>query len=1201
MTVESIQIRISEDGSRVVNRNLQQIGDTARKSADGVDFLKRALGALGAFLAFDKLKQYADTWAAASGQIRVATSSMAEAAEVTERLFKAAQNTRQPFEDMVQLYTRVARAGKELGTNQTTLIKFTEGIGKALAVQGGNAESAKGALLQLGQALGSGTVRAEEFNSVLEGAPYILQVVANNTKGVDGSIAKLRQRMLDGKLSSKEFFDAFLKGSKDIDADFAKSSLTISQSMTVITNALVRYVGELDTAIGFSQKFGEAAKFLANNLSSIVSVISAVAVGTGVYFALLKGAQFASAIAGQIQFVAAVAQGRAVMLGSAEAAAQMAAAQTAASLKAAQAAEAELAATQATNIAKLRSSVTLAEAKVAEVAATQAALVVAREEAVAKLAAANANIQQARTTIASAQAAGALSYALATARAATQELTVAEATRAAALRELALLGTQQARVSVLTTEALAAQTTATRALTAAQTQGAQAATAANAATAAAASAAATATAKAATASSALSRTLSALGIGALANPWILAAAAIATVITLIYKFGDAINIGLDDYTSLLDVFRSLWSFGVQAFTALKDGASAAFKVAGETAFDVLDAITGKTDDSTTSWLQSFSSFYSDVGSGWAGMVRGAAKTLDAIIGLFFGASIAIYRTYTGLPSLIGNIFKQVYNTIADWVEKALNAVIGAVNKIRGAIGASLLDTVSITRADVDKDAFEKYGQSIMSSIDDGFKAEGGALLKTVDAVFDRAKEIALQRAMEANVSAGANLDKKLGEGNKGGTDPKELDKLRNAYLSLLGTIDPVRQAELELAKDHALLNKAIEAGLVPAEKVADYRSRLNEKYQEALMPLAALHQSLNDEINLMNMSAQAAEVEIKFKQIQNELNAKGIKINNEEALSIRAKLIEMQKLKDITAAQDQLLANSVGKRKEFYTQLQAIMNLLSDPYSGFKKEDAQQAIVSQNEELFKGTQAAQEAQMASYKFMYEQIDAYRQRDLISEDDANRMRMKLQIKSNQEMYDATNSFLGDLSTLSKSGNKKLAEIGKAAAVAQATMYGYLSVQKALAEVPYPYNYAVAAAAATAAAANIADILSTKTGFKAGGYTGDMGRDEIAGVVHGREFVVNAEATSRNRPALEAMNRGESMAVGAPTTGMTVKIENYGTAKDFDVQQIGRDEVRIIARDEVRKVAPEVIASEFNNPNSRVSASANRNLQGGGRKR
>lgn len=47
-----------------------------------------------------------------------------------------------------------------------------------------------------------------------------------------------------------------------------------------------------------------------------------------------------------------------------------------------------------------------------------------------------------------------------------------------------------------------------------------------------------------------------------------------------------------------------------------------------------------------------------------------------------------------------------------------------------------------------------------------------------------------------------------------------------------------------------------------------------------------------------------------------------------------------------------------------------------------------------------------------------------------------------------------------------------------------------------------------------------------GFQQGGYTGNKGVSTVAGVVHGQEFVMHAEATRKNRALLEAMNAGWS---------------------------------------------------------------------------
>lgn len=83
------------------------------------------------------------------------------------------------------------------------------------------------------------------------------------------------------------------------------------------------------------------------------------------------------------------------------------------------------------------------------------------------------------------------------------------------------------------------------------------------------------------------------------------------------------------------------------------------------------------------------------------------------------------------------------------------------------------------------------------------------------------------------------------------------------------------------------------------------------------------------------------------------------------------------------------------------------------------------------------------------------------------------------------------------------------------------------------------------AATKAIANIftgggAGILGSIFGFSSGGYTGNGGRNQIAGVVHGQEMVINAEATKKNRALLEAINNNRALpsnSVATPTSGLS----------------------------------------------------------------
>ncbi len=145
-------------------------------------------------------------------------------------------------------------------------------------------------------------------------------------------------------------------------------------------------------------------------------------------------------------------------------------------------------------------------------------------------------------------------------------------------------------------------------------------------------------------------------------------------------------------------------------------------------------------------------------------------------------------------------------------------------------------------------------------------------------------------------------------------------------------------------------------------------------------------------------------------------------------------------------------------------------------------------------------------------------------------------------------------------------------------------------------------AIPATAALVETVGLAESLTALSGFSEGGYTGNLGMDQVAGVVHGQEFVMNADATARNRDLLEAMNRGadvRSLMPVQPTQSkggphLAVHIENHGSGKEFEVQQLTPSQVRIIARDEVAKGAPGVVAQHFANPNSVVSKAAKKNL-------
>ncbi|MBS0828136.1 hypothetical protein, partial [Citrobacter amalonaticus] len=90
-----------------------------------------------------------------------------------------------------------------------------------------------------------------------------------------------------------------------------------------------------------------------------------------------------------------------------------------------------------------------------------------------------------------------------------------------------------------------------------------------------------------------------------ANPFLALAAAIAAAVTYLAVFKDDINAGIDDTTTLGDVFRSLGEQAVAGFGAVQEAASMAFSGLAEFAQDAYQAITQETDQATADWAKQY--------------------------------------------------------------------------------------------------------------------------------------------------------------------------------------------------------------------------------------------------------------------------------------------------------------------------------------------------------------------------------------------------------------------------------------------------------------------------------------------------------------------------------------------------------------------------------------------------------------------
>ncbi|WP_262102027.1 tape measure protein, partial [Acinetobacter baumannii] len=180
------------------------------------------------------------------------------------------------WDSVLQVYQRFSDNAKTLNLTMDDTARLTETVSKAVAISGASAEAADAALVQFGQALASGTLRGEELNSVMEQTPALAKAIA---KGMGITVGELRSVAAEGKITSQEIVKALKNVQDEVDALFAKTDITIGQSLTLLNNEITKFVGEAGKGSGAAQALSGSIQLLANNLNLIAD--SAFAIGIG--------------------------------------------------------------------------------------------------------------------------------------------------------------------------------------------------------------------------------------------------------------------------------------------------------------------------------------------------------------------------------------------------------------------------------------------------------------------------------------------------------------------------------------------------------------------------------------------------------------------------------------------------------------------------------------------------------------------------------------------------------------------------------------------------------------------------------------------------------------------------------------------------------------------------------------------------------
>ncbi|MCW2763974.1 MAG: hypothetical protein JWR85_4175 [Marmoricola sp.] len=327
---------------------------------------------------------------------------------------------------------------------------------------------------------------------------------------------------------------------------------------------------------------------------------------------------------------------------------------------------------------------------------------------------------------------------------------------------------------------------------------------------------------------------------------------------------------------------------------------------------------------------------------------------------------------------------------------------------------------------------------------------------------------------------------------------QEMDRIYEA------TVGPAREYAATLKASDILLGK----GTISQKQYNEEMSRAKQKLDEFNDPFLQYNKALDDEIRLLGFTGTALEVETRMMAIRNELTKKGLDLTREdnkaqlEALEIKIRQTQQEELRKKIAEVDKGLGA---------------------PNSTFEVNAKVSEINRTGLDQLRLMEEGRAAGILSEEAYALRVLEIRRKSAQDIRDIELARTTAQLQLGQETFDSlaglTEAFAGKQNVVYKT----MFAASKAMAIAQSLIKIQAAMAEALA-LPWPANLGAMAMVAAQGMSIMANIRAVKEGFQAGGYTGSGATDAVAGVVHGQEFVMNAAATRRNRPMLEAMNRG-----------------------------------------------------------------------------
>ena len=230
-----------------------------------------------------------DTITQTDARLSMMNDGLQTTAELNDMIYASAQRSRGSYLATADAVAKLGlMAGDAFSSNKET-IAFMEQVNKQFKIAGTSAAGIDAAMLQLTQAMGSGVLRGEEYNSILEQAPNIIQAIA---KYLDVPKGQLKEMAADGKITADIVKAAMFACADETNAKFESMPKTWSDIWTSMKNRAIKALDPVLAKINQlanSERVQQTVDGLINAFSAMSLVLAAVFDGVCAVYNFVAG------------------------------------------------------------------------------------------------------------------------------------------------------------------------------------------------------------------------------------------------------------------------------------------------------------------------------------------------------------------------------------------------------------------------------------------------------------------------------------------------------------------------------------------------------------------------------------------------------------------------------------------------------------------------------------------------------------------------------------------------------------------------------------------------------------------------------------------------------------------------------------------------------------------------------------------------